>query len=173
MRKIFYLLVILFQICFFYIIVISSLKGTVTGSTFVYKKYINAVVPEGWGFFTKDPREDMTEIYVQENGQMKRIDFLNNDLRNWFGLSRKSRRVAMDVGIIYEQIKNETFHASLKEADENPVEIKFWERLYALQNYSTGELYFVQKEYTPWAWYKNIGSTVKNEKYIQFKNQIQ
>ena len=171
-RKIFYLLVNFFQLCFFYIIVISSLKGTVTGNTFKYKKYVNAILPEGWGFFTKDPREAMTEMYVEKNGQLERIDFLNNDVKNYFGFSRKSRRVAMDVGIIYEQIINNHRYNSTQEADENAVTIQFWERLYALQSYSTEKFYFVQKEYTPWAWYKNRRSSVKEEKYIQFKKQL-
>ena len=169
MKKVFSLIIFFLQFSLIYLIFISSFKDSVMGVYFEGKQYINAFFPQGWGFFTKDPREKMIELHIEENGHLKRIDFLNNSALNYFGLTRKSRRIGMDVSIIYEQTKVHTFYEDFQHIPKG-ITIS-GEYLYLQESLKNKDIYILEKEWMPWAWYQSSAKTIKNIKYLAFTIQ--
>jgi len=55
------------------------------------------ILPQGWGFFTKSPREPLFKFYACENNQLEEIKLNNNSLRTFFGMSRYHRRMNMEL----------------------------------------------------------------------------
>ena len=73
-----------------------------TETTFVNRYDTTIFFPEGWGFFTKSPREEKhTAYYVLPNGQLSPVHSKNGSAQNWFGLSRRSRRVNMELSQLF------------------------------------------------------------------------
>jgi len=75
----------------------------------VKKSYlIKLFVPEGWGFFTKNPRENRMYFLVDINGKLIQDPRLRNaTLRNLFGLKRDGRV----LNLVYaNKILNKKYH---------------------------------------------------------------
>lgn len=68
-------------------------KEHATGVTADGLRVVSEVVPQGWGFFTRDPREPITQAWVQSTsgGWQPSTRGPNASLRNAFGLDRSSR----------------------------------------------------------------------------------
>ncbi|MBP2834092.1 SdpA family antimicrobial peptide system protein [Aquimarina sp. U1-2] len=65
------------------------------------QRQISYAFPEGWGFFTKNPRDLLMEVYKKmENGEFKKIDVSNHSFSNAFGLSRKVRMIGYEASVI-------------------------------------------------------------------------
>ncbi len=74
-------------------------KSHTTGAVERTVRVINEVVPQGWGFFTRDPREPITQAWVRDgSGEwLAASRGPNATLRNAFGLDRSSRLDEYDV----------------------------------------------------------------------------
>lgn len=67
-----------------------------------------SLIPEGWAFFTRNPREPDLEVYYKIKGAwvtnpltpMGRLD-------NWFGFLRKPRAQSVDLATIMSAVKKE------------------------------------------------------------------
>lgn len=60
---------------------------------------IATMLPEGWAFFTRDPREPRTWIYARgPRGWAKNSLWPHSRLRNLFGLNRESRSQGVELG---------------------------------------------------------------------------
>ena len=62
---------------------------------------VNTIFLEGFGFFTKDPKDEQLELI--DTNKNKKIDLNNVSKSNNYGLSRKNRRLLLELGKI--QIK--------------------------------------------------------------------
>ena len=63
---------------------------------------IQNLVPQGWGFFTRSPRERLHQIYKLEHADNNIISkapiaISNSSIKNFFGLSRKARRIHLEM----------------------------------------------------------------------------
>ncbi|MCY4162584.1 MAG: SdpA family antimicrobial peptide system protein [Flavobacteriaceae bacterium] len=68
------------------------------------KRQINYVFPEGWGFFTKDPRSLMMNIYRIEKGNINEINVSNHSWSNSLGFSRRARIIGFEASMIVSDI---------------------------------------------------------------------
>jgi antimicrobial peptide system SdpA family protein len=70
---------------------------------------VNAVVPQGWAFFTKSPRDPILSAYeYDEHGQAYRIPELTNaDYRNLFGVNRRGRAIGTELAMLLDLIPPE------------------------------------------------------------------
>jgi hypothetical protein len=70
------------------------------------KKVINYLIPQGWSFFTRSPREDLVEIAIL-NDEIQ--DYIYYDLRSrsksYYGLDRINRYIAYEISMILEGLK--------------------------------------------------------------------
>lgn len=75
-------------------IVILVLLGSVPESPFPWtpqeRTDLITLAPEGWAFFTRNPREPVKELYRRQSGEWIPRDRANFSLHNWLGLKRAS-----------------------------------------------------------------------------------
>ena len=120
------------------------------------KKEVNIAFPEGWGFFTKNPRDLHLEIYKIEAGNIKSISICNHSLSNFLGLSRKSRVIGYEASMLANKVKKEQW----KDSDGTSLEKFVYESIIEIQSISNFK-YFTEGDYIiklyepiPYAWVK-------------------
>jgi antimicrobial peptide system SdpA family protein len=116
-------------------------------------------LPEGWAFFTRNPREERTLAFLRSaNGSWEaaRPDRLS-DPRNLFGLSRAPRSQALEMGLLVTQLavgewkscdgsREECFEAAPVARElENPTP----------RPMLCGTVGFVAQPPLPWAWWRS------------------
>ncbi len=72
-----------------------------------FQKQVNYIFPEGWGFFTKNPRDLLMDVYKLDNNEIVKIDMSNHSLANKLGLSRKARVIGYEASMITNDIPEE------------------------------------------------------------------
>lgn len=85
---------------------ISSLSLT-TLSTSVnpyLSSYINMTLPENFGFFTKNPKDERIKIFKNNENSIEEIDLRANTNLNLFGLKRTNRRITYELGILIRKV---------------------------------------------------------------------
>lgn len=67
--------------------------------------------PQGWGFFTKDPRNEYNyEMYaIAENETLNLITHPNFSKHTFFGLSKNNRQCFYEVGLLVNKIKSQNW----------------------------------------------------------------
>jgi antimicrobial peptide system SdpA family protein len=70
------------------------------------KEFTSKLFPQGWGFFTKNPRDFVLNCYKIKNGKLELIDISNQSLKNHLGFSRSARIIGYEMSIIAGDIKN-------------------------------------------------------------------
>ncbi|MEM0941858.1 MAG: SdpA family antimicrobial peptide system protein [Bacteroidota bacterium] len=93
-----YLIIISLWVVLFYILGISHVKHS-EGLGFAIKRNVSFLLPQGWGFFTRNPRETILEVYqIQENdNKMSKVLTKNTSIKNHFGLSRNNRYIGYEM----------------------------------------------------------------------------
>jgi antimicrobial peptide system SdpA family protein len=92
----------------------SSMKEQIIVNKEV-KKYVSTFFPEGWGFFTKNPRDPQLEVYKIEDEIAKKINMSNHSAFNFFGLSRKARVIGYESSMIASEIDKKKWKSNQTE----------------------------------------------------------
>lgn len=134
------------------------------------QKTINSVLPQGWGFFTRNPIETKYRIYSIEDSKLELVNRKNSSPQNLFGLSRKSRRFGYEFSKIYTSIKPENWNKPNNELIEK-LKSNYLDTLTINSDYfliKEGKYLIVKYENVPWAWSKQV----KTDKIIEYANII-
>lgn len=121
-------------------------------------RHLLSLTPQGWGFFTRNPREENIVMYkLDKKDSIIQITDKNFSINNYFGLSRKQRYEAIQMSALLSDIKEDEFvrcnESSLENCDLHKVILSNNEK--NKKNYFKGT-YFIKKEKTiPWAWSKS------------------
>jgi antimicrobial peptide system SdpA family protein len=115
--------------------------------------------PEGWGFFTRDPRAERLTLYRLDGGRWMRAGRgPNSEPVNVFGINRAARAQAVEAGLLI----NEGTASPLAwiPCTALPSDCLLEARPVAAQNRSRapslcGALGLVTQEPVPWAWLGN------------------
>ena len=112
-------------------------------------------LPQGWRFFTRDPREDQTLLYRLDEGRWVSASLGPNfRLRNYLGLSRVGRSQAMEMAMLIWGLSKNTWHkceeasSSCLSAYESPLKVTNKSPVPSL----CGPIGIVLQEQIPWAW---------------------
>lgn len=137
------------------VVFFSSMEEQVVVSKKV-KEQVNMIFPEGWGFFTKNPRDLLIEVYEVDNGKLKPISMANQTFSNFLGLSRKSRVIGYEASALANKVKKSdwtTKQTKPLEAfiDGDAIEVK-GEAGFA--HFTQGEYLFKLYKPVPYAWSK-------------------
>lgn len=150
-----------FALSVFWLIVIGYIFNAtlpvVSGGSFSQKMNTLSITPQGWGFFTKDTREEQLIVYqLGKGGDIQKFTKTNSSLSSFFGLSRKTRFIAMEAAHISAKI-SDTLWRKMEGGklilDKNaPTD--------TLTNFIkptnlVGDFFFVVMERIPWAWAGN------------------
>jgi antimicrobial peptide system SdpA family protein len=61
-------------------------------------------IPQGWGFFTRNPREKALLFYQKQGNKWQLVNSSSANYKKLFGLSRLSRRENIELGYITSQL---------------------------------------------------------------------
>ena len=113
------------------------------------------MLPQGWGFFTRDPREDKLFVYKISGDELYKITQPNFSADNLFGLSRLGRMTQMQASNLILQN-----FSKFQDCDKkDPMEC-LTDSIYRFENSFKNKLlrgkYLIKKEPAlPWAWSRN------------------
>ena len=121
---------------------------------FENKMNILSVVPEGWGFFTRNPREPALYMYYRKSPNSG-YTLLNSPLsspENGFGISRRMRKINIELFAILSTVKD----SSWQRGNENAIDLSCDSTLSVkgIFDNSTlrGTFLLIKQERLPWAW---------------------
>lgn len=69
---------------------------------------MSSILPQGWGFFSKNPRDSDVGLYTTENSSSK-VVWPNMRTENAFGLYRKGRSQGVEMGAIASTISDKDY----------------------------------------------------------------
>lgn len=122
------------------------------------KRNLNILTPEGWGFFTKNPRDFVLEVYRIDGAKISQIDIKNNSPKYYFGLSREARLIGYEVSTILEEINKKKWVESKTKNiyDHIEDEIIFIKNKNYLNHFKQKNIYMIKVfKPIPYAWSKN------------------
>lgn len=143
------------------ILFINTMQYNTLSEKFENKKIVFSLFPQGWAFFTRNPREGQVILYQKNNGKFVEVPFKHNNYRYAFGLNRTCTKVYTELGYIRKNINDSSFKA---------IEWNYQEKIFTnkLDNLETitlqnplkngilnGKYLLVIQEPIPWAWSKN------------------
>lgn len=166
MKYLYPLLIVLFWIYILGNIFISTIDIPIN-KTFESKTTIFSFIPQGWGFFTRDPRESIINVYKKDDENIIKITTPNSTAESFFGMSRKNRLKNIELGIITSKIRDDQWI----EGEKNRFILKDIKIDTIAHNFKPqhffGEYYIVEQNRVPWAWSKNYKNLVMPYKYVK------
>jgi len=139
------------------------LTGTLSESplrpSFPVRINLLTVAPEGWAFFTRDPREPVVVVHAPSEAGDERwrpLELANFQRANLFGLRRTSRLLTTEVTQLLREVPPEAWtpcRAPVAEclAEDSPA-VHTAERSSPLLPALCGPLTIQVRERVPWAW---------------------
>lgn len=133
------------------------------------KTTITSIIPEGWGFFTRNPRETDLYLFFSENGKwVKNRNTPISSWRNSFGLNRFPRAQSVELGMILNSINDTCWKTAMINIDNNTITdtvvIQITDR--SPSPTITGRICIVQQEPIPWAWSWNREKLKMPSQYV-------
>ena len=127
-----------------------------SGSKVEAIKY-SLVLPQGWAFFTRSPREDQYYAYKMKGGELKSILHTNSSYKNAFGLTRNVRKRGVEMGGLIEQLTHKTWlkcpDGVLKDCITTNDSIATIQLINTAHHPTyCGEVWLERKPIVPWAW---------------------
>ena len=145
------------MICVFWGIVLSyvfkSSVPVVSNMSHHEKASLFNFFPQGWGFFTRNPREEELILYRIEKDTTVRFTQTNSSSSSYFGLSRKNRLINIEASIVVSEVDDSLW-----------IPMKGRELVLDLNTYTDtivnnfkpchiqGDFFLVMQERIPWAW---------------------
>lgn len=130
-------------------------------------------IPQGWAFFTRDPREAQILIYKIEKGKIEPIEQKHSSIYNLIGINRKASKILSELQMLIYKIDKKNF-VNLKWNYQtctydyktiNPIILKNE----FLKPILKGEYLIVFQKPVPWAWSKSIDNIKMDAKGIKIK----
>ncbi|MGM0843697.1 MAG: SdpA family antimicrobial peptide system protein [Bacillota bacterium] len=129
--------------------------------------------PQGWGFFSKDPRDGYFYVIDLQSEKLG-ASWPNMTLSNWAGLKRFGRSQGIELGRLYAQVGEQ----SMIECTETPlVCLKNQDDVINVINDSPsptiiGEVGIVKQESVPWAWSKKVDKETMPSKIVRLNVDV-
>jgi len=154
---------------FFYTIKVNPVKLKTELSQTAF-----TLLPQGWAFFTRSPREAQVLIYKSDyNKNFKEVNQRHSSYKNIFGLNRQASKMIAELQFIKKEI-NDTLYTKTEwnyQANNfgliptSVIDVKnqFKDPLLC------GEYLLVFQKSIPWAWSKNIEKIKMPSKIIRIK----
>jgi antimicrobial peptide system SdpA family protein len=129
------------------------------------KKIVFSFLPQGWAFFTRNPREGQAILYSIKKKSIFNTDFQHNNYNFCFGLNRGCNKIYTELSFINSDIPDSLFskiswnYQSLLKQKINIRNLKVFNTTSPLKQSSlNGEYLLIIQKPIPWAWSKNINS---------------
>jgi len=123
------------------------------------KAPVFVLAPQGWGFFTRNPREEEIFVYREINGKWLKCNISYGDPSFYFGASRNARKIIVEELQLVSQIKDSTMWVN---GDLTNTLSYTFNRLPVLKLSAfttspelSGDFILMKQKNVPWAWSKN------------------
>ncbi len=137
-------------------VAISSMPYNPLSGGKMSRSNFSILIPQGWAFFTKNPREPMMLLYKKEGGEYKIATEPNASMYNLFGASRIGRAKGIEMGALSSQVTDKLWHDCNEGLEACSSMIDTLKAIPVInQAYKAklcGEFILVSKEPVPWAW---------------------
>ena len=163
---------------FFYFNFLSMQRHSVIPIKSGGKNTIKFFLPQGWGFFTRNPREDKYVLYqVSKNNTLELVTFKSTSSQNLFGLSRKGNRINIEALRIKSLLPNpnkwlnstrDLHRLNFDSISFNPINYnpKQFDEKKIIQ---PGKYVFKKYSITPWNWVKHPNNYDNEYMYYFFE----
>jgi antimicrobial peptide system SdpA family protein len=120
---------------------------------------VMSLLPEGWGFFTKSPRDPEMQVAVLHNGRLMNLNIVSSfEARYAFGFDRLSRAQGLEIDGLLSQLRTSSlWHDCQQNVSVCAQTLKGQKRLVNLAHFPTlcGDLLLFESRPVPWA-YRDI-----------------
>lgn len=120
--------------------------------------FFRTILPEGFSFFTRDPRELQAELYKIREGVIIPYSRKNSTFKNLFGVIKKSRAQNLELGYLLSQIKINDWSKCSGNIDD--CRKKTLTNIILQNNFKypllCGRFIIVIREPVPWAWANGV-----------------
>lgn len=107
----FFLCSVSIMLFIFYLLIISIKNNPISlRNTYFNNREINALLPEGWAFFTRNPREETVKIYSIGDDGIKEKSIKSSDPSQFFGTKRDNRLIISKIDIITANINDDMYY---------------------------------------------------------------
>lgn len=131
----------------------------------------NVFMPQGWKFFTRNPREDDIKIFRKNNeGNWVSATFgANSSPVNLFGIKRTARSQGIEIGLLMASIKKDEWVECKGRTDVCMEQAATNKTIVNESPLPTicGEVAFVMQPPVPWAWSRAKREVVMPSKLIK------
>ena len=145
--------------CLFGYVLVHSLPYNPIGSQYPDRIGVRAFVPEGWAFFTKNPREQQFMAYTKQAGEWRpALSMPVARPRNVFGLNRAARAQGVELGMLLHEVPESAWSAC-SEPDAACLRLPPLEAPIANEASAQtlcGEVGVIFREPVPWAWRRKV-----------------
>ncbi|MDM5336501.1 SdpA family antimicrobial peptide system protein [Fictibacillus enclensis] len=123
-----------------------------------------SILPQGWGFFSKSPRDSLLGMHTA-NAESLDVLFPTMRMENALGLYRKGRSQGVEMGALSMQISKKDWkkckNNSLEECESLAKKITLNNK--APSPLLCGEYFFTKEEIVPWSYFKysDSGTEIK------------
>lgn len=163
-------------LCYFYFNFLGTLSQNVVPVTSKERSYISFFFPQGWGFFTRNPRELKYELYKLSAGHLPELmNYKITSSKNLYGLSREGNRIVMEM-IRIQNVLPKTLKWISSDLDADKFVINANRKITVVDSVPGDVSYikpgnYMMKEYeiTPWSWAKYPNNITKKFKYYPFE----
>ncbi|MDK7375602.1 MULTISPECIES: SdpA family antimicrobial peptide system protein [Weeksella] len=140
---------------FFYMIVISVPNNALSLNNSVFNNSkMNALLPEGWAFFTRSPREEQVYIYTYKD--LNKVSLKNTDISQFLGIKRKNRFIQDKLGKIVSGIESKYwFKYNTSKDIEHILDSLNYITVSVEKPSLCGEYIIEVRRTMPWAYYKS------------------
>lgn len=116
-----------------------------------------AISPQGWGFFTRNPREPLIDLYLINNHQLEKISIPNASLKYAWGFNRGMRASSSQIAYFVDQIPEDKWILDPRHKADSIIQTS--DPFTVLNDFSCpvhcGKFLLAKTERIPWAWSKH------------------
>ena len=146
-----------------------SIGSNAIDVSFSEKYTASLFFPEGWGFFTKSPRDTKYVLYTASPGglPLESVTYKNSSRQNLFGFSRASRRLNLEFSKFLPAIQSKCWH-SLPDGTTTGAPAAVTTVAFSTKQFKMLKpgMYIVKKfDISPWAWAKFPTRFAKHDSY--------
>ena len=129
-----------------FVTIISGIKVNIVQLPISITKKVSIFLPQGWGFFTKSPKEAEASIYkINTNNTLTLISINNASYLNHFGLSRKARKIGFEISQILKEIPDSSWQVGNGDPLKTIPKLNYTlDSVALLENINAGHYYLFQ-----------------------------
>jgi antimicrobial peptide system SdpA family protein len=114
---------------------------------------VSAITPEGWAFFTRDPREPQLALLALHEGRWVPVPQQHAARANAFGFARYVRVQMLETSGLLARVSDSEWTPFPAGTDPLALTLRpLWVRNAAPRPRLCGDLLLVEREPVPWAW---------------------